>query len=156
MSARIARRLESDLVVFGGPLFNDCAGEFIERFNVLYPSCEIALDAETQSISVAGEYEISGYDLARVDGVPTRDLAIAAIGSNPFSPGTGQGILCAGFSTYGTAAASDHLFDTLLRSQQGRDIRRRLRRSTAVVIVMSASFVNQQCVHCEEKFVRYV
>ncbi|MEU4554643.1 hypothetical protein EV382_1533 [Micromonospora violae] len=156
MSERVAHTLHGDLVVLGGPLFNSCAADFLRGFNEMYAGSDVRIDAANGAIAVGTEFRVDDYDLRRVTGVPTRDLAVILVGRNPFAPKMGRGFLCAGLSTYGTAAAAEILFHTLLGRRQGRDVRRSLGRGDGLVIVVSATFTGQQCSHCQIEYVHPV
>jgi hypothetical protein len=147
MSERIRHSLDKDIVVLGGPLFNNCAKDFISRFNEFYPKAAIVLDAPRHSLQVGDSYHVTEYDMAAAARIPTRDLAIVLIGRNPFASRQGTGILCAGMSTYGTAAAADYVFSTLVKPREGRESRRLLRNRCGAAIVLAVRIVDQQHAH---------
>jgi hypothetical protein len=132
MSADIKNVLDGDVVVLGGPLLNDTAGDFIKEFNDKYKT-NIVHYASGQQITV-GEYSCDGYDLKRTDGVPDQDLALVLLARNLFSEHPSRDVLCAGFTTYGTAAATELLFSDLL-SPKSRASAKPLRGADAAAIV---------------------
>jgi hypothetical protein len=147
MSERVRHSLDKDLVVLGGPLFNNCAKDFITRFNRLYPTASIELDAQKHSLQVGSRYREEEYDLAVSAGIPAQDLAVILIGRNPFASRQGAGILCAGLSTYGTAAAADYVFTTLVKRREGKETRHLLRNKCGAAIVLAVRIVDQQFTH---------
>jgi hypothetical protein len=132
MSADIKNVLDGDVVVLGGPLLNDTAGDFIKEFNDKYKT-NIVHYASAQRLTV-GDYSCDGYDLKRTDGVPDQDLALVLLARNLFSEHPSRDVLCAGFTTYGTAAATELLFSDLL-SPKSRASAKPLRGADAAAIV---------------------
>jgi hypothetical protein len=144
MSVDIRNRLDSDLVVLGGPLLNDAAADFITAFSARYPESGIVYDAATQSMTVA-DFEHTGFDLQREDGIPKQDLVLILMGWDLFAKET-RAILCAGFTTYGTAAAAELLFNDLLTKSYRRTASQ-LKKNQGAAIAASARIVNKQCTY---------
>lgn len=113
LSEQVAGRLGSNIVVLGGPLMNSYAATFIERVNRVSPELQLSIDTSSMTLR-AGDFEEVAFDLRRTDNVPARDLGVVVIGSSIFEEDS-RAILCAGFSTYGTAAAAHYLFGDLLK-----------------------------------------
>lgn len=144
VSADIKNVLDSDVVVLGGPLLNDVARDFVDAFNKKY-SAKLIHDAPAQRL-VVGDYACEGYDLKRRDGVPGQDLALVLLACNLFTKSASRDVLCAGFTTYGTAAAAELLFNNLL-SRSEREVAKPIRDSLAAAIVADIRMVNRQVTH---------
>jgi hypothetical protein len=144
MSVDIRNRLDSDLVVLGGPLLNDVAADFISAFSARYPTSQISHDAATQSMAI-GDFKYNGFDLMREDGIPKQDLVLVLMGWDLLAKDT-RDILCAGFTTYGTAAAAELLFNDLL-TRSYRRTAKQLKKDHGTAIAASVRIVNKQCAY---------
>jgi hypothetical protein len=150
MSADISHRLNSDVVVLGGPLLNDTAADFMAAFARRYPESGLLHDAGGQRLTV-GDFHTGQFDLERHEGVPGRDLVLVLLGRDLFAQGT-RDILCCGFTTYGTAAAAELLFTDLL-SKQCRALSRGLRGADGAAVVGTVRVVGKQLAHLQTEHV---
>lgn len=147
MSIDIRNRLDSDVVVLGGPLLNDTAADFITAFRLCYPKSGIIHDAATQSMAIGG-FKREGFDLKRENGIPGQDLFLILLARDLFIENRTRNILCAGFTTYGTAAAAELLFHDLLTRRYWQTAKQ-LKKSDGAAVVASVRIVNQQCTYMQ-------
>jgi len=147
MSVDIRNRLDNDVVVLGGPLLNDTAADFIAAFQLRFPTSRIMHDAPAGSLAVS-DFKREGFDLKREDGIPGADLFLILLARDLFVEDKTRNILCAGFTTYGTAAAAELLFHDLL-TRRYWPTAKQLRKSDGAAIVASVRIVNQQCTYMQ-------
>jgi hypothetical protein len=118
MSKQLVDRLENDLVILGGLRGNEVAEAFVEEVNIRRPGA-IAFDDDPRAmtISIPG-WSVPEYNLdIDADGYIQRDLALVVAWRNPFAGEPWRrGIMCVGFSSYGTAEAARWLFSTVIPS----------------------------------------
>jgi hypothetical protein len=140
MSGRLTHRCNRDLIILGGPAGNQCAG-LVFRWPVL--NNRIVVDPLYSTV-VVGEFRWHGYLHDFVEGRPSRDLCVAVVTRNMWSPGAGNRlVLFAGLTTYGTGAAADLFFSYLrTRGKYHRDIRKLIRGNHTTVMVFEAYFNN--------------
>jgi hypothetical protein len=146
MSVDIRNRLDSDVVVLGGPLLNDTAVDFINAFQRCYPTAKVLHDATTQSMEI-GDFKRNGFDLRLENDIPGQDLCLILLAWDLFENRT-RDTLCAGFTTYGTAAAAELLF-TDMTTRRYRRTAKHLKRNYGAAIVASARIVNQQTTYLQ-------
>jgi hypothetical protein len=146
VSADIRNRLDSDVVVLGGPLLNDTARDFMDAFNDKYRA-NLIHDAAARRL-VIGAFSREDYDLKRRDGVPAADLALVLLARNLFTESGSRDVLCAGFTTYGTAAGAELFFNDLL-SPRSRKVAKPIRGSVAAAVVANIRMVDKQVTHWE-------
>jgi hypothetical protein len=135
MSKDYAGRLQTDLLLVGGPLRNEWSKSFMEKFNERYPTAQLVLDAGSNLIGL-GARRVE-FDQRLEHGVPKRDLALLVIDSRVWNTEANQRvILCAGLSTYGTEGAARFLFERVLgASRSSAQLRRLLSGSVAAALV---------------------
>jgi hypothetical protein len=110
-----------DLVVIGGPKQNSIAQRLLERLQDVNPTMQLIFDDEDQHSARlrVGTLE-RGYDIRMQDSDPPRpkgDFAIAVMWINPFAARRHRLIWCAGFTSTGTYAAAEYLFNHVIASR---------------------------------------
>jgi hypothetical protein len=156
MSVRVTNRLDHDLLLLGGPQNNGLSRVFLEHVRASHQDIPIVFDDEQFSVQV-GDFQITGFEPKIEDGVPVEDLALIMFERNPFAPEWRRAILCSGFTSYGTGAASEYLFQDLLgdRSRRFKRIERKWTSQCGFIMVVRLYFVGDQLVRVNEvKFIR--
>ncbi|WP_317802836.1 hypothetical protein [Rhodococcus sp. IEGM 1330] len=157
LSEKVRGRLDDDLVILGSSASNEYSADFMSRFN-LARQLNLTLEVKNGSIAIdrgagGNRLKIQDFDVKRnAEGLPKKDIAYIAIGPNPYNANR-RAVVCAGFTTYGTGAASDVLFNDILSSRHSRE--RRLRKvlsnkSAFLIIECHLEFGN--LVHWDELF----
>lgn len=114
LSTAISNTLENDLVILGGPLRNVIAGRFLASVSKKIP---LLFDDEAGAVRL-GDYHVSDYEFSTRDEIPDSDICLIVCWKNPFTESKRRAIMCAGMSSYGTAAGTDYLFRYLLFDHQ--------------------------------------
>jgi hypothetical protein len=146
MSADVRNLLDGDVVVLGGPVMNDTAREFMDTFARTY-GAHLDYDAAAQRLEI-GDYSQAGYDLGRKRGVPAQDLVLILLARDLFTGRPSRDVLCAGFTTYGTAAAAELLFSDLT-SARSTTTARRVHGRGGAALVAEVHLVNGQVTRWE-------
>ncbi len=110
LSERIVNRLDSDVVLLGGPAKNRFARRLLE---VLVPE-GVEFDDNRLRAQV-GETTIAFETLPIDEGMPNRDVGFVVVTRSPFADHPRVAVLCCGFTSYGTAAAAEWLFGDVHR-----------------------------------------
>lgn len=114
MSTAISNTLENDLIILGGPLRNPIASRFLASVSTVIP---LSFDDRDGSIQL-GDFALSDYAFSTKEDIPDSDICLVVCWRNPFIESKRRAILCAGMSSYGTAAGTDYLFRYLLFDHQ--------------------------------------
>ncbi|WP_214103964.1 hypothetical protein [Acrocarpospora catenulata] len=161
LSGFIRNRLDRDLVILGGPAKNEAAVAFLEDFLRAHDLRKLSFDDVADTLEIADyhgrEFSIKDFDPHIAGGYPATDYGLIILTDH--SGGNDRphrSILCAGFTTYGTAASAEYLFEDLVRLSPRKLARRtgiRARRhSTAFVVVVSARFSRGECTEVRPVF----
>jgi hypothetical protein len=118
MSKKVTDRLNRDLVLLGGPAKNEFSAKFISEFNEENSELEVTFDDINCSLNIS-DFSIDSKQLKITDGFPEDDYAIVFVWKNPFAVELRRGILCAGFTSYGTSGAANWLFDDVIKRTKG-------------------------------------
>lgn len=119
IAERLTHNQTGDLVLIGGRVKNIRSRQFSDHFNARHP--ELAIQRSPDSSSEMKKLKIGPEDFDflpkkdKVTGHTVSDRAVLLLWRNPFSAGKKQrrGILCAGFTSMGTAGAAQYLSDSL-------------------------------------------
>jgi hypothetical protein len=98
-----------DLALLGGPVKNKLAAHFLSAFNAANP--ELRIDREIKDdkrILRIGAWSETFTPQLQADGTPANDLALLIVWKNPFAREQRRAVLCAGFTSWGTAAAAEY------------------------------------------------
>jgi hypothetical protein len=153
MSVSPRNHLDGDLVLLGGLSSNVEARRLYDELRYQLGTESLYYnDSETNDLSVA-DWACLDYDLGvRPNGTVERDIGLIVLWANPGSPQDARrrAILCLGFSSYGTEAATAFAFDELVPTSTRalirdrgpfRDTRRQCRTlDNCVICVVSSSF----------------
>jgi len=117
VSEEIESRLQCDLVILGLPGKNAASRMVLGHLQARHPEIELDIAEAAPpgcSISLAGHTENYSFEKQpRGSAYPTRDVALIVVWANPLSLRRRRLLLCAGFTTYGTAAAASYLVHEL-------------------------------------------
>ena len=143
MSKAINRRLNNDVLVLGSPFYNSRSDIYIKAFNERYPNAGIALDFSTGT-ALLGSDGYRSFDVGRGEDASrqTNDVFMILLATNLFSENT-RAILCAGLTTYGTAAAAETLFVDLL-SRPARKVAKPLRTADGAAVIGDVTIVDRR------------
>lgn len=111
LSVSVSDRPEKDLILVGGPAKNKLSGSFLSHLND-----ETSIKIEFDDVNIRLEFDdlvITKDDLVIEDEFPTKDFAIVIAWRNPFLNKRRRGILCAGFTSYGTSGGARWIFNDL-------------------------------------------
>lgn len=99
---------DDDIAVLGGPIKNRVASQFIELFNEQHPDLAVCRDVRDDGHRwlQIGDWARSYAPELQPDGSPAADLALLIAWRNPFCVRLRRGVLCGGFTAWGTAAAA--------------------------------------------------
>ena len=119
IAERLTHNQTGDLVLIGGRFKNTRSKQFTEHFNACHP--ELAITRSKDSPTGCKELKIGreefNFTPAKDEktGYTVSDRAILVLWRNPFTTGKKprRGILCAGFTSMGTAGAAQYLSDSL-------------------------------------------
>ncbi|MEV0620013.1 hypothetical protein AB0I81_42310 [Nonomuraea sp. NPDC050404] len=153
LSGFIRNRLDRDLVVLGGPAKNEAAAAMLDDFLLAHDLQRFSFDDVADTLEIADHdrhFEVKDFDPRITDGYPANDHGLIIVTYHHGKSGRRyRSILCAGFTTYGTAASAEYLFGDLVRLSARRFAERTgirsPRRSHAFVIVVSARFSRGEC-----------
>jgi hypothetical protein len=149
-SALLKQALTGDVVLLGGPVHNNCAKEFLNAVVKAHPTAGLVFDAHIRRIGLGGVV-LDDIALELQDDVPVEDYALIILTNSPFTRTGRRGILCAGFTTYGTGAAAEYVFTRLLEPHSRRNARREAKTlPRSVAIILKASFSNRTPYSFEE------
>lgn len=129
LSTEIDNTLDSDLIVIGGPQRNIVAQHFLAHLVAQYPELGLVFEDRTPDRcrvalgTFAAEYE--QVDQCAFPGIPETDVALLVLWINPFATARRRGVLCAGFTSHGTAAAAQYLLGDFM-TYRWRQRRRRI------------------------------
>lgn len=104
----IQKKIESDIIVLGGPKNNEIAGRFIDKFGLFDQLPEGFRWKVTGGESFLSEVE---------DEVVRVDYGVILQGTNPFSTNGTYVALFSGIHTYGTMAAARYFTETYVEEQ---------------------------------------
>lgn len=158
MSGQIVHRPDKDLILLGGPAKNKITKKYLENFYEKHPGSTLKFDDINPVIELK-DFKISAPDLdINNDGKVDNDYSIVICSTNPFSVEQHRLILCAGFTTYGTAGGATWLFeDVLLKGYKGikrvKGIDKIKHPSFVAVIkvgVASGQIISTECVQIEK------
>jgi hypothetical protein len=114
LSELIVQRPDKDLVLLGGPSKNKLTKKYIRKLNEEHPSLNFEFDDVNLLLRIK-DLTISEPNLdIDKDGKVDTDYAVVLCSSNPFSAKNRRLILCAGFTSYGTAGGVVWLFEDVL------------------------------------------
>jgi hypothetical protein len=130
-SGDVTTTLSNDLVVIGGPAKNEIAELFVTSLKNAYPALrlEFRKDPDVGAvINIAGEdhrftEEKVFDDQQRLLG----DYGLIVAWVNPFAVRRRRAFLCAGVTSYGTAAATTYFLDVFMHDRYRRLLRARAR-----------------------------
>lgn len=106
-------QLDRDLVVLGGPAKNSITKKLLSALMRRYPRAEVEFDDVKGVIGFGGRTVVEGAVDPSVGELP-EDFALVVGMRNPFDPsGSSRALLCCGFTSYGTGAAAELLFERL-------------------------------------------
>jgi hypothetical protein len=160
LSGFVRNRIESDLVCLGGPVRNDISRGVLDALASELEEPRIEFDDVTCAVRVKdarGEFTAAGFDPGVQDGAPANDLALVILTNRrPNADGTFRAILCAGFTTYGTAAAAEYAFSDLPKLGR-RGVRAltgapRIGWTGEFVIVLRAQFSRGECIEVRAEY----
>ncbi len=161
LSGFISNRLDRNVVVFGGPAKNEAARALLEDLSSRYELEDFVFDdvGDTLRIVIPGQpaYETTGFSPNMSEGFPATDYGIVIAAFHAGHEGKAfRQVLCAGFTTYGTYAAAEYLFDDLVKlSRRGlaRVLGFRLTyRPMSFVAIVSARFSRDECIEIHRVF----
>lgn len=114
LSGIITQRPDKDLIVLGGPAKNNISKKLIEIFKS--KNSEISFEFNDVSPKIKlDDFTVSEPDLdLNGDGEIDKDYAIVISWKNPFAVKDRRVIMCAGFTSYGTAGGAIWLFEDML------------------------------------------
>ena len=120
MSELIVHRPDKDLILLGGPAKNKIAKKYIDILHEKHSNLNFKFD-DINTLIELNEFKISRPNLdVDNDGNVDADYAIVICTTNPFAVEHRRLILCAGFTSYGTAGGATWLFeDILLKGYKG-------------------------------------
>jgi hypothetical protein len=152
--------LDKDLIVFGGPVKNR---EAVRRLDGLRKDYDLRTfefdDDAAKSLQVVNHdgnsFKQIGFSPQMVDGFPDSDYGIVILCHHIGRDGKEfRWVLCAGFTTYGTAAAAEFLFAYMVRMSRRRVRKllgvRRFVRVRDVLIIVKGSFERGECTGVEQ------
>jgi hypothetical protein len=122
MSSYVRARLDADLVVIGGPAKNRVAKEFLEAIDSTFPELRLQFDDIGCNLTFSEKEIVRDFNpLEGVDGkgFPVFDIGLIIGWRNPYTHNWKRAFMCAGFTTFGTAAASEYLFSEILARHTG-------------------------------------
>lgn len=123
VSEQLTEEPLSDVALLGDPTKNPVAQRFLEDFNAVFPEHRITRDAvgEGARLLRVGDYELR-FELTfqETSDNPLTDVGIIVAWHNPFTPEKRRGVFCAGFTGWGTAAASLYYLNTIPRHRYRR------------------------------------
>jgi len=146
LSTAISNTLENDLVILGAPLRNIIADRFLGSVSTKVP---LLFDDGAGAVRL-GEYHVSDYEFSTREEKPDSDICLIVCWKNPFTDSVRRAILCAGMSSYGTAAGTDYLFRYLLFDHQAT-LRDHLKRAASgnFAMILNVEFSRDQPVSFE-------
>jgi hypothetical protein len=161
LSGFIRNRLDRDLVVLGGPAKNVQARAIIDDLLRQHDLTKFTFDDVADKLEIVGpgtmKHEIPSFSPEITDGYPETDYGLIIATYHIGSGGRRcRSILCAGFTTYGTAAAADYLFTDMVKLAPWRFARQTkvsaVGRSRAFIILVSARFSRGECIEVHPVF----
>jgi hypothetical protein len=159
LSGFARHRFDKDLIVLGGPVKNF---EARRRLEGLVKDYDLQIfvfdDNEARCLQIINHdgtsFDEKYFSPEMVEGYPVSDFGIVVLSHHKGKDGKEfRWVLCAGFTTYGTAAAAEFLFADLVRMSRRR-ARKLLRvgpltRVRDVLIVVKGSFEKGECTQVE-------
>jgi hypothetical protein len=120
LSGFIKNRLDRDLVCLGGPAKNEVSKNVLADLPQRYGLKELIFDDIGKNIKIVDmdqrEIEERCFDPKLRDGMPSVDICLIVAFTRIKADGrTTRCMLCAGFTSYGTAAAAEYMFLDLPR-----------------------------------------
>lgn len=116
LSGFIRNRLDHDLVVLGGPAKNEVSRTLLKDIAVQYNLKKLEFNDIDGSLNIVDSYNrelrIDNFDTELREGAPASDIGLIIAISRRDHPSARRTrcIFCAGFTTYGTAAAAEYMF----------------------------------------------
>jgi hypothetical protein len=149
-------RIEGDLVCLGGPIRNKVTQRVLEAYFRSYENPTIHFDDAARTLRIDGDRPFleEDFDPGVRDGAPATDLGLILLTSRrPTADGISRAIVCAGFTTYGTAAAAEYAFSDLPK-MGAKGVRkligtRRRGWTGDFVVVVRAHFSRGECVEMD-------
>jgi hypothetical protein len=167
VSVAVSEELESplsdDLVLIGFPGKNAASGVVVNYLKRQHPEIGFQLtesDTEGCKISLAGFSADFTLTCQNDSELPSRDLALIILWVNPTALQKRRLILCAGFTSYGTAAAARYVVNDIVVSRY-RHLRKESkgalpslyspRRWPCFAMIIETSLINDQVVNVRER-----
>jgi hypothetical protein len=130
-SRDVGAMLANDLVVIGGPAKNEIAALFVNSLQMAYPTLDLEFRRDDQRGAVI-HFEGRDYWFTEEKVCDGRERLLGDFGLivawvNPFAVRRRRAFLCAGVTSYGTAAATTYFLDVFMHERYRRLVRARAR-----------------------------
>jgi hypothetical protein len=153
LSGFIRNRLDRDLVILGGPAKNEAARDLLDDLPRRYTFNAFAFDDEADTLQFddgrGSQFTQLHFAPQIMDGYPVSDYGLI-VAMKRGANSSHRTILCAGFTTYGTAAAAEYLFNDLValsRWQLRKKLQLRiLAPGDDFLVVVKARFSRGECI----------
>lgn len=116
-SQELQSRLDGDLLVLGLPAKNPVSERILSHLVRCHPELGLGVTQTPARSEIRLGGSVHGYELVFQHNtrIPTHDLAIIVVWVNPLPTRKRRLILCAGFTSQGTAAAAAYLVNELMK-----------------------------------------
>jgi hypothetical protein len=161
LSNYIRGALDQNLVALGGPAKNEIAASILKDLPRDYDLAEFTFDDVEDSLTIddgrSQPYVVANFQPRIKEGYPSTDYGLVVVTTRAAQDDRPvRTILCAGFTTYGTAAAADYLFTYMVRRSRAK-LYQRLRiapigRRADFLVVVLARFSRGECIDIQPTF----
>lgn len=163
VSGEIESPLSNDLVLIGLPGKNGASRIVIDHLKWMHPEIGLSLlESETDGCCISLDGFTANYDVECQPGteIPINDFALIVVWVNPLTPRKRRLLLCAGFTSYSTAAACKYLVTDIIETRY-----KRLRKASSgrlpplylsrkwpcFAMLIETTLVNDQVVNVQER-----